>query len=562
MLAALKARASTNAERAMQAGTETLASVPPSAATGTVQAREVFEYARVQKACAYIADTGVYKVERGLPPRGGQKAKAQEAKVQVEELETIAQDTSISRAAVPQEPVEQPVPEVSDEAKAPEAPVRPESAAQSEFLRAAEDFMRARGGSAKSGVASESASQARGSSGRPPGSSRGSVTSTVSRPLESGPSGLPPIPFSAATLGGVPVAVDGDLVYLGGGVYASMATAFGQDAPREDPGQRRRADHGKRVLPGRVKPAAPRQRVRSAGTPGGSQSSTPTGPQRAQSDGDLPASARQVAPAPAGPPIWKPSGPARLPPLPPASQESGSKAVLAPGEAGVPGHCDERVAARDAMRQEGISLFGAAGLLQELATPPEEILRQSRRVPAGSVPTNGARREAERQQLKEAKIQLLLEEKAEREAEESLAKAKRLQNARSAPELRMGRHGMQMIVPPPVSREEEIEQQKMRLAYKMQVIDFFKGYTGKVNRMTADQSKALLRSLHSSAGSSARPGQSRDEPPTPVQEPREAEAEELTHGSVHARLQQASEMCSRLVASEEVDRLDDAAAFA
>mmetsp|Transcript_76029 Transcript_76029/g.180936 ORF Transcript_76029/g.180936 Transcript_76029/m.180936 type:complete len:665 (+) Transcript_76029:97-2091(+) len=422
-------------------------------------------------------------------------------------------------------------------------------AAPSEFLRAAEDFVRGR-----APVVSEDTNhmggEAPGADFHRQGSSRGSVTSVTMRGMEAGLGDLPPIPFSAATLGGVPVAMDGDLVYLGGGVYASMASAFGQGS-REESSKQRPPRRG-RVLPGRVRPTEPRaQRVRSVGTPG-SNASTPV-PERAQSDGDLAsaASARQAPPAPSGPPIWKPSGPAKLPPLPPASQEAvgSSRGPIHYSEAPVPGrNCDERAAARDALRHEGMSLFGPAGVLQELVAPPEDYLRHSRKAPAGSVPSNGARREAERKQLKEAKIQLLLEEKAEREAEESLNKERKkeaLRHASSAPELRgLGRHGLHTIVPPAISEEEEIEQRRLRLAYKMEVIDFFKGYSGKVNKMTAEQSKVLLRNLNSSASTSAKRGESRDE--APGRDPNEAERH-----SVHARLQEANELCNRIVAGDD-----------
>jgi len=49
--------------------------------------------------------------------------------------------------------------------------------------------------------------------------------------------------------------------------------------------------------------------------------------------------------------------------------------------------------------------------------------------------------------------------------------------------------------------QEDIERQKLRMACKMEILDFFNGYSTAVGKMTAEQTKMLLAKLHGSGAS-------------------------------------------------------------
>ena len=44
--------------------------------------------------------------------------------------------------------------------------------------------------------------------------------------------------------------------------------------------------------------------------------------------------------------------------------------------------------------------------------------------------------------------------------------------------------------------EKELERQRLRLACKMDILDFFHGYRNVVNRLTEEQQKVLRANLH------------------------------------------------------------------
>merc|ERR1719262_1011668 len=78
---------------------------------------------------------------------------------------------------------------------------------------------------------------------------------------------------SVVTFGGVPAAMDGDLVYLGGGLYASAASQAPAKAPHPAPKRER-----SRIMPGRVRPG------KSAAVSGGAARSSQSSPSKQQLD--------------------------------------------------------------------------------------------------------------------------------------------------------------------------------------------------------------------------------------------------------------------------------------
>lgn len=315
---------------------------------------------------------------------------------------------------------------------------------------------------------------------------------------------------SAVTVGGVPVALDGDLVYLGGGLYA--ATSF---APREQSLPKPKP----RALPGRVRapPRPPGSVVRSAsahqvGPPSGGGDLSPT-PSRAQSEGpngfgetgltgdsgsrheeDRKGQPKEL------PKIWRPSGVGKLPPAPYCHPGTRPSSKLGLGE--LPGaHLEARALARDSLRREGMALFGNQGLLNQIREAELNLEMSQREVSASAPlgpPQHGAKREAERRAAKEAKVQQMLEERAIRLATEAAAAAAKAAVVRrsamasaSAPELTCL---PDEAAPGP---KEELQRKKLRVACNMEIVDFFSGYSKAVNRLTQEQVKLLNSKLRS-----------------------------------------------------------------
>lgn len=309
---------------------------------------------------------------------------------------------------------------------------------------------------------------------------------------------------SVVTFGGQPVAADGDLIYLGGGLYASAAPA-----PKEAPAP---AKGKPRLLPGRVR-AGPRAAVggqrsgRSASASArGSQSGGDIGLSppisRAHSDGPpaplLPDAASEKGGG-GGPRAWRPAGAAKLP-QPPSVEVTGRSARAAPlediCEGG--GHSEARAIERDHARREGGGLFGPRGLLGELAKMQEMPV-----APKGGLtgaPHNSDARAMERRMAKEARVEQALADRAERLAAEAELKLKPKLLCRgtpgssSAPALPL----LPRPTPetPSTASQEDLERQKLRVACKMEMLDFFNGYASNIGRMNVDQTKALLAKLH------------------------------------------------------------------
>lgn len=115
-------------------------------------------------------------------------------------------------------------------------------------------------------------------------------------------------------------------------------------------------------------------------------------------------------------------------------------------------------------------------------------------------PSNSDRRQAERRAAKEAKVQMMLEERAlrlgavqeEQEQKRVQARQRALTSAASAPELPQSRFmGMAMACP----SEKDLENQKRRIATKMQFLDIFNGYGKDERSASIGQAKALLSQL-------------------------------------------------------------------
>lgn len=148
-----------------------------------------------------------------------------------------------------------------------------------------------------------------------------------------------------------------------------------------------------------------------------------------------------------------------------------------------------------------VGLFGPQGVISQLreaeaeAEPCDEGSRREAAAPTGP-PLNGVRREAERRAAREAKVQRILEERAMRLASEAAA-ACRAQaqvmhrgNTASAPELRLD------LTSTHKPTKEDLDKQKLRIACKMEILDFFNGYSNAVSKMSAEQTKMLMAKLH------------------------------------------------------------------
>jgi len=371
---------------------------------------------------------------------------------------------------------------------------------------------------------------------------------------------VPMIIPSVVTYGGQPVATDGDLVYLGGGVYAAAAPP-----PREPPVQQRRHQDRPRPMPGRVRPPAPRPTkpvVRSAsahaiGHPRAnpyavSDSGSPC-PSRAQSDGQVETTLEEGPPcngmggnSAAGPRAWRPAGASRLPPPPEAPLASARRQLgFAVSEGlGAPGsHSEIRAEERNAYRREGI-----------LPKLPES--QTVRREGAVGAPLNSDARAAERRAMREARVQLQLEERAQRlQAEAAAAAAKSMQRSSagsvSAPELLSAAAAVVGMSPGPA--KEDIEKQKLRVACKMEILDFFNGYRSAGGKMSAEQTRALLSRLQ---GSSVEDGGLAEHVQQSGQE-QEAQLQEWSENptlhtpgdeqSIPTRLQQVNDFCNEAI---------------
>jgi len=399
---------------------------------------------------------------------------------------------------------------------------------------------------------------------------------------------------SAVTVAGVPVAADGDLVYLGGGLYASAVQAREPERKPQKPPSK--------GLPGRARPLPPRPMKGSAVR---SASAHLVGPQsssafpgefspsmsRAQSDGQLglggtgmtglsmpmsgqggghgidsargPPQHGSVAGSVAasvgssGPKAWRPSGVQKLPQAKLEPPLFSKPSRLSPEEAGqMPGaHSDARREERNQNRKQNQGFFGQNGVLNQLRESEmddaEDSMSRAWLGPRGvGPPQSSVQREAERKAVKEMKIQQLLDERELRlatEAAETAQKrnktawlARNAANATSAPDLLM-----QFGRAP--ETEDELEEQRQRVASKMQMLDFFNGYGKSVKKMTADQTaKVLLASMQQNRDQRhGRPGEQKN---GKAEEQREAG---LDGPSIQGRLQQVNDQCNKVF--EEAD---------
>lgn len=418
---------------------------------------------------------------------------------------------------------------------------------------------------------------------------------------------------SVVTRGGVPVATDGDLVYLGGGVYAQAAPP---ERERMQP-QRKKPPERHRMLPGRVRPLPPRQagHVGSSARSASARSSFPPSvgdlsPRlaRAQSEGEFGAYSRALsgrssavgsaagagvsailgdggpamepsrgdgiggsgAAAPA-PRVWRPAGAssARPPPLPdvPVAMRLSRTAGEALGPPGA--SCEARAEARQARRQEELGLFGRQGVLRELCAlqeqhwePPAEVPPAAPRGVVGA-PSNSDQRAAERQAARDARNRLLLEERAERLAARTASERSERADGLARMGLERGTAGSASA--PELSQlrlnlgrqpKDDVEKQKLRVACKMEILDFFKGYSSTVEKMTEGQTKALLAKLHGCTDRTNSAGvvQQCGEQPEQQLHEWEQHAEQVEDDqSIQGRLQQVNDFCNKAFSDPEFD---------
>jgi len=391
---------------------------------------------------------------------------------------------------------------------------------------------------------------------------RGEAASVMSEAPDFDGLMAPKLP-SAVTVAGAPVALDGDLVYLGGGLYAAASAPPREKAP---PAPRRKGPGG--VLPGRVRnpgprPLGPRSAVRSASAHLVGRQSTGESPghSRAQSD-----DGRSVAAAEKekGPQPWRPGGRQKLPPPAP---EPARSTRLGPGEGGLmPGeHSEARREARREARQEGVGLFGLNGLLGQLregeassweggseafaAPPPLPVAR--------GPPENGARREAERLAAKKAKVEALLEERAEREALKAMMN-RGAAGSRSAPALPAGVQPLDLATASAGQGKDDIERQKLRVACKMEILDFFNGYSTAVGKMTAEQTKLLLAKIQGGGAGDDLAGAVQQCEQQRVEQAQEWSAKSQKvddQQNIQRRLQQVNDLCNKAFDVDDEEEL-------
>lgn len=362
---------------------------------------------------------------------------------------------------------------------------------------------------------------------------------------------------SVVTLAGAPVAMQGDLVYLGGGMFASASAArLGPASDRESSTQRRPANPQK-VLPGRVNRPPPRPAMRrsaalrsaSAQLVGRPRMCVDNDSPKAQSDGnpfddDSGAGGRATDKSAAAVRAWRPSGHGGT--LRPKAEDAPPrpKVMARDASGGPPGsyseaRADARASAwRDA---QDVNLYGAQGILSQLTDPSPFGCNSAQDTSAAlplkttGPPRNGDRRKEERLALKEAKVQALLEERAIRLAAE--APPKRPNRSHSAALISTVRHSTDDN---DVSYDEA-QRQKLRIACKMQMVDFFNGYSSNINQMSADQASSMLTKLHGNGSD-----------PTglavTMMECGEEQASEQADNkqSIHRKLQQVSDLCNQM----------------
>lgn len=156
-------------------------------------------------------------------------------------------------------------------------------------------------------------------------------------------------------------------------------------------------------------------------------------------------------------------------------------------------------------------------------------------------PMNGAMRDAERRAAKELKVQMMLEERALRLASEAKASQKSsLRSSPSEPEPRSEKASG--------STREELEKQKLRVACKMEILEFFNGYSKAIGKMTTDQTKVLLSKLHSSdEGKLSSTLQEMDtQREQHQQEWSEKSAKVDDEQSIQRRLRQVNDLCNKV----------------
>jgi len=366
---------------------------------------------------------------------------------------------------------------------------------------------------------------------------------------------------TAATVGGIPVATDGELVYLGGGLYA--ATMLPSENEPRPPVRRRR-----KVLPGQVRPLLPR--------PSGSRSSarsasahgdpTPSGlgdtrdcspsPLRAQSEGQIgrestgmngitPASGqRELSRGQSAPRGWRPAGVARLPPTPEPPTRSGqtTPASLPDGTVPTAGRSEARAAVRSQARHE--TLISHLRMTEDSSDTEQPAIPVA---PVSGPPLNGDRRAAERRAAKEARVQQLLDERAIRLH----------RSPTSVPNL-------PSMQPSGALPKQELERQKLRLACKMEILDLFKGYRNPIGTMSVGQTKALLAKLHGMSDEAGvlaahqqgeEDGMQDEEAHVTFHQYTSTEVSSVGEqsGTVIGRLQEANDVCNRAFQVEDVD---------
>lgn len=237
-------------------------------------------------------------------------------------------------------------------------------------------------------------------------------------------------------------------------------------------------------------------------------------------------------------------------------------------------HAEARAEHRNEMRNKGLQHFNAQSMMQELHAndpygllgnmpglmpvqpPAEEPPRRTSAV--SGPPMNGVVRKEERKALKEARVQAMLEARAERMEMErqQRAAAKRLLGARSLHRGAMGsasapNFGTTMdsdMMDGEAHPAEELEKQKMRVACKMEILDFFKGYSQDVSKMTEQQKRQLLAKLNGGA-----PEQDLADSLHTFEQQRQQKVEEWIHKSqvvedehtIHKRLAQVNDLCNK-----------------
>jgi len=165
-------------------------------------------------------------------------------------------------------------------------------------------------------------------------------------------------------------------------------------------------------------------------------------------------------------------------------------------------------------------------------------------------PMNSDLRAAERAAAKDARTRVLLEERAERLALEAAANASKgvargLTGSSSAPALGVPRLRFDSQ---PRQSQQDIDQQKMRVACKMEILGFFNGYSNAVGKMTAEQTKLLLEKLHSgldSDGLSETVQQCEHERDQQRQEWSNKSHQMEDPHSIQRRLQQVNDFCNK-----------------